>query len=51
VQNLYAISFIRTIPSVLDSNQIGLSARGLIAFAHHHRWGLTPRPETDYLFI
>ncbi len=44
-------SFIRTIPSALESNQISLRSRARRLAPHYRRWGITPRPEDNYLFL
>ena len=42
-------SFIRTIPSALELNQISFRSRARRLTPLYRRWGITPRPEDNYL--
>ena len=48
-----SVSFIRTIPSAPESHRIsgclGSRSRAYGLMADYRRWGVAPRPETDFL--
>ena len=46
---MLSVSSIRTIPSASEFHRISGGAKGAAGRGLYRRWGIAPRPETDFL--